>query len=164
MRPPEFLETERLRLRPVQPSDAADIFQYAGGVAETRFMPFRRHERLAESLEFAERCEACWISGSTFPWAVTEKASGRFLGVIELRLSPPKADFGYIFKKRFWGNGFAAEAATVVARWAIAQPSILRVWATCHAGNVASAAVLKRAGLGSRRPWRTGKLALNSVK
>ena len=147
MRPPEILETERLRLRPVQLSDAADIFRYAGGVAETRFMPFRRHERFAESLEFAERCEACWVSGSAFPWAITERGSGRFLGVIELRLSPPKADFGYIFEERFWGNGFATEAATAVTHWASAQPSILRVWATCHAGNVASAAVLQKAGL-----------------
>jgi ribosomal-protein-alanine N-acetyltransferase len=147
MRAPEGFETERLRLRPIQRSDAANIFQYAGEVAPTRFMPFQRHQDIADSLAFAQRCEDCWISGSAFPWAVTGKVSDLFLGVLELRLSPPKADFGYIFAEPFWGNGFASEAASAVVAWAIAQPLILRVWATCHPANAASAAVLRRAGL-----------------
>lgn len=147
MRAPEAFETERLHLRPVQRSDASAIFQYAGEAAPTHFMPFQRHREIADSLAFAERCEDCWLSGSAFPWAVTEKVSGRFLGVLELRLSPPKADFGYIFAEPFWGNGYATEAASAVVAWTIAQPSILRVWATCHPANVASAAVLLKAGL-----------------
>jgi ribosomal-protein-alanine N-acetyltransferase len=147
MRAPEVFETERLCLRPVQRSDAASIFQYAAEAAPTHFMPFQRHQDIADSLAFAQRCEDCWISGSAFPWAVIEKISGIFLGVLELRLSPPKADFGYIFAEPFWGNGFATEAASTVVAWAIAQPSILRVWATCHPTNLASAAVLRKAGL-----------------
>lgn len=147
MRAPDTFETERLRLRPVRRSDAASIFQYAGEAAPTRFMPFRRHQDIADSLAFAQRCEHCWIAGTAFPWAVTAKTSGAFLGVLELRLTPPKADFGYIFAEPFWGNGFAAEAASVVVAWVIAQPAILRVWATCHPNNAASAAVLRRVGL-----------------
>jgi RimJ/RimL family protein N-acetyltransferase len=147
MRAPEAFETKRLRLRPVQRSDAANIFQYAGEVAPTHFMTFRRHRDIADSLAFAQRCEDCWTSGTAFPWAAIEKTSGLFLGVLELRLSPPKADFGYIFAERFWGNGFATEVASAVVAWAIAQPSILRVWATCHPTNAASAAVLRKAGL-----------------
>ncbi|WP_432417380.1 GNAT family N-acetyltransferase [Brevundimonas intermedia] len=147
MRAPEIFETERLRLRPVKRSDAGDIYQYTSGVAETRFMPFQRHQDIGDSLEFAERCEACWVAGSAFPWAVTERMSERFMGVLELRLSPPKADFGYIFAEAFWGNGFATEATSAVVGWTIAQPSIMRVWATCHPGNIASAAVLRRTGL-----------------
>ena len=147
MRPPETLETERLRLRPVWRSDAGDIFGYASAVPSTRFMPFPRHCNIAASLAFAERCESQWASGASFPWAVIEKASGRFLGVIELRLSPPKADFGYIFGEASWGRGFATEAVCTVVAWAIAQPPIFRVWATCHPDNAASAAVLRKAGL-----------------
>lgn len=147
MRAPETFETERLRLRPVRRSDAAEIFQYAGAVAPTHFMPFQRHRDIADSLAFAHRCEECWTSGSAFPWGVVERVSGDFLGVLELRLAPPKADFGYIFAEAFWGKGFATEAASAVVSWAITQLSILRVWATCHPTNAASAAVLRKAGL-----------------
>ena len=69
------------------------------------------------------------------------------MGVIELRLSPPKADFGYILGEPFWGRGFATEAASTVVAWAIAQHGIFRVWATCHPDKAASAAVLRKVGL-----------------
>jgi len=110
-------------------------------------MPFERHRDIAESAAFAERCEDCWKSGSAFPWALIETSSKAFAGVLELRLSPPKADFGYILGESFWGHGLASEAASVVVAWAIAQPAIFRVWATCHPDNAASAAVLRKAGL-----------------
>nr|WP_295110074.1 GNAT family N-acetyltransferase [uncultured Caulobacter sp.] len=148
MRPPEEFQTDRLRLRPVECSDATAIFRtYAAEAAPTRFMPFVRHRDENDSLAFAQRCEDCWTSSSAFPWAIIEKISGRFMGVIELRLSPPKADFGYILGEPFWGRGFATEAASTVVAWAIAQHGIFRVWATCHPDNAASAAVLRKVGL-----------------
>lgn len=147
MRPPEEFHTHRLRLRPVALTDAADIFRYASEPAPTRFMTFERHRDIAESVAFAERCEDCWTSGSAFQWAVIETASGRLAGVLELRLSPPKADFGYILGEPFWGHGFASEAASAMVAWAIDQTEIFRVWATCHPDNAASAAVLRKAGL-----------------
>lgn len=147
MRPPEEFQTERLGLRPVTVSDAPAIFAYASQAAPTRFMTFPRHGDLSMSLAFAERCEACWAAGAAFPWAIIENATTALAGVIELRLSPPKADFGYILGEPFWGRGMASEAARAVVDWAIAQPKIFRVWATCHPENGGSAAVLRKAGL-----------------
>lgn len=148
MRPPEELQTERLRLRPITRSDADALFRtYAGKALPTYFMPFRTHQHLAESIAFAVRCQDCWRSGAAFPWAVIETASGRMLGNVELKLSPPQASIGYIFGDAFWGQGFASEAASAVIAWAIAQPEIYRVWATCHPDNLGSAAVLRKAGL-----------------
>ncbi|WP_426040400.1 GNAT family N-acetyltransferase [Brevundimonas sp. TWP2-3-4b1] len=120
---------------------------YAGQAGPMQFMNFPRHRDVAESVTFADFCEACWRSGSAFPWAVTDRVTGQFMGALELRLKPPRADLGYILGERFWGQGFAGEAASAVVAWAIAQPGIFRVWATCHPENVASAAVLRRAGL-----------------
>ncbi|PZT95312.1 MAG: hypothetical protein DI624_13755 [Brevundimonas sp.] len=148
MRPPEEFQTTRLRLRPIERSDADAIFHtYAGKALPTRFMPFPTHRDTADSLAFSMRCEDCWASGAAFPWAVMETASGRFLGSLELKLTPPKASIGYILGDAFWGRGFASEAASAVVAWAIAQPAIHRVWATCHPGNAGSAAVLRKAGL-----------------
>ena len=148
MRPPEELQTERLSLRPITRSDADALFRtYAGKALPTYFMPFKTHQHLAESIAFAVRCQDCWRSGTAFPWAVIETASGRMLGNVELKLSPPQASIGYIFGDAFWGQGFASEAASAVVAWAIAQPEIYRVWATCHPDNLGSAAVLRKAGL-----------------
>lgn len=163
MRAPEEFHTDRLLLRPVKRSDAAEIFRtYAGEAAPTLFMNFERHRDIAESLAFAERCEESWKSGSAFPWIVTEKSSGKLAGALELRLRPPKAEFGYIFGEPFWGRGLASEAASAVVAWAIAQPAIFRVWATCHPDNAASAAVLRKAGLAHEATL--GRRALSSAK
>ena len=63
------------------------------------------------------------------------------------RAAPPKADFGYVLGEPSWGRGFATEAAKAVADWTVGQPSIFRLWATCHPDNLASARVLTKAGL-----------------
>jgi RimJ/RimL family protein N-acetyltransferase len=147
LRAPETLTTARLALRPIGAADASSIFTYASDPEATRFMIFPRHRVLTESETFARRCVQCWQDGSAFPWAILNSQTGDFVGAIELRLKPPKADFGYILRRAFWRQGFASEAASAVVAWAIAQPAIYRVWATCHPGNIASARVLEKAGL-----------------
>jgi [ribosomal protein S5]-alanine N-acetyltransferase len=143
--PPETLATARLALRPLGLADAPGIFRYASDAQATRFMVFATHRDIAEARAFAQRCERCWQDGSAFPWAIMHGAD--FVGAIELRLRPPKADFGYILCRAFWGRGFASEAARAIVGWAMAQPAIFRVWATCHPDNVASARVLEKSGL-----------------
>jgi [ribosomal protein S5]-alanine N-acetyltransferase len=148
LRAPQTLETARLSLRPIAISDASDIFYgYASDVDATRFMTFSRHRSLDEAHEYARRCVACWQDGNAFPWAIFARDVAKFAGVIELRLRPPKADFGYSICKVLWGRGYATEAATAVVSWAIGQPGIFRVWATCHPDNVKSANVLSKSGL-----------------
>ena len=145
---PTHIEIARLKLRPVALTDDAEIFRvYASRELATRFMPFTRHQALEDSRAFAHQCLDAWMLGSAFPWAVTRKETGHLMGVIELRLQPLKADFGFILGEAYWRQGIATEAARAVVDWAKAQHSIFRVWATCHPANAASAAVLMKAGL-----------------
>ena len=146
--PPRHIETERLSLRPVAVGDAACIFKnYASSSKATRYMNWPRHRTEAESMRWAERCARCWEDGSAYPWAVLSRSGGEAIGNIELRINPPRADFGYIFAEQFWGHGFATEAATAIVNWSLTQPDIFRIWATCHPDNAASARVLSKAGL-----------------
>lgn len=147
LRAPETLTTARLWLRPLGIADATDIWRYASDPLVTRFVIFPTHRNPAESEAFARRCAECWANGTSFPWAMVERASGDFIGAIELRLTPPKADFAYILCRAHWGRGFASEAAHAVVAWAIAQPAIHRVWTTVAPDNAASARVLEKAGL-----------------
>jgi RimJ/RimL family protein N-acetyltransferase len=148
LRAPESFKTARLALRPMGVADASNIFHgYAADVEATRFMIFPRHRVVAESESFARRCAQCWQDGSAFPWAIVIDSTGEFAGAIEMRIKPPKADFGYILCRAYWGRGFATEAASAIVGWAMPQPAIYRVWATCHPDNIASAHVLEKSGL-----------------
>jgi ribosomal-protein-alanine N-acetyltransferase len=148
MRPPSHFETARLQFAPVALRDASAIFEgYARHSGPTRYMNWVRHQSLSESEAYAARCVRCWESGSAFPWALRKKGEGDYVGTIELRIAPPKADFGYILSEWAWGRGYATEAASAVVGWALEQTSIFRVWATCHPDNRASIRVLEKAGL-----------------
>ena len=150
LRPPRQLKTARTMLRPVTRDDAMAIFNgYASSPTATRYMVWPRSSA-PDPGSVAERSEQGWATGSAFPWAVILQATGEFLGVIELRVNPPKADLGYIFCEfcePFWGKGFASEVVKCVVDWTLAQPGIFRVWATCHPDNAASIRVLNKAGL-----------------
>lgn len=145
--PPRELSTVRLRLRPVAHGDAEAVFRYASSPAVTRYMDWPRQTAIDQATAFALRCEQAWSDGAAYPWAIVTKDDDRFAGVIELRLNPPTADFGYGLAEPFWGRGIASEAAGAVIDWVWAQDDIKRIWATCHPDNVASARVLEKLGL-----------------
>jgi ribosomal-protein-alanine N-acetyltransferase len=146
--PPRSFVTARTFLRPVAADDAHAIFEgYSSSLAAMRFMSFARQQEVSEAALFATCCAQCWEDGSAYPWAVIVKATGDFIGVVELRINPPNAELGYMFAEQFWGQGFGTEAAQAVVSWAWAQPEVLRVWATCHPDNAASARVLEKLGL-----------------
>src|ERR1039458_8891891 len=130
-RPPQQFKTERLILRPVTLADAEPFFAgYSSSVAATKFLAFARHTQLAEAVAFAERCVDSWTNGSAYPWAIVSRPSCEFIGVIELLGNLPNAEFAYVLCERYWGQGFATEAARAVVDWVLAQPGIHRVWAT----------------------------------
>ena len=146
--PAGHFKTSRLTFSPIALDDASRIFDgYASREISTRFMNFARHESLAESEAWAARCVDCWNDGSAFPWTLKQRHTGAYIGNLELRVAPPKADFGYAICEDAWGQGYATEAASAVVRWALQQPEIFRVWATCHPENAASARVLEKSGL-----------------
>lgn len=148
MRPPETFVTSRLRLRPPALSDAEAIFNtYATDSEVTRYLIWQPHNEISETIEFLSRCDAGWSTGKEYPWAITSKETGELMGMVGLRIHEFKADIGYCLARRFWGNGFATEAATPIVSWALAQPQLFRVWAMCDVDNSASARVLAKLGM-----------------
>ena len=75
--------------------------------------------------------------------------NGRFIGRAGLSLfeRTNEIELGYVLKQDMWGQGFATEAATAVARWAFAHLQIDHLIAFTHPQNTASQRVLVRAGM-----------------
>jgi len=148
MKPPETFVTQRLRLRLPALSDAAAIFHtYATDPEVTRYLIWEPHKEIEETNAFLKRAVDGWSTGNEFSWVITSKESGELIGMAGLRVRDFKADLGYVLGRRFWGNGFATEAVTPIAGWALAQPRIYRVWAMCDVENAASARVLEKVGM-----------------
>ncbi|MGD2026697.1 MAG: GNAT family N-acetyltransferase [Anaerolineales bacterium] len=157
MRPPEQFETSRLKLRPPVLKDAQQIFQnYAKDRLVTRYVHWHPHDSIEKTKSFVKRCINVWKAGTAFPWVMCLKESGDLIGMIELRIEDHRADLGYVVARDYWDQGYASEVAQLIVDWAIAQPSIYRVWAVCDVDNYASARVLEKIGMqreGVLRRW-----------
>ena len=145
------ISTERLSLRPLRPGDAEAIHRLVNDWEVVRMLsqlpfPYPRDladKWIASTLEQMER-------GSGYHLAITGQEDGQemLIGCIGLRLdlAPRVGHLGYWIGRRFWRVGVASEAATRLARWALANLDIDRLEAHVAVDNPASSAVLRRAG------------------
>jgi ribosomal-protein-alanine N-acetyltransferase len=147
MQPPQTIETARLRLRAPREADIEAIFEYGSDPGVSFLMDWRRLADRSEAGGFLSRCLESWHSGTEFTWVITELGPDVVIGATSLRLRDADADFGYVLNQRYWGRGFATEAAAAVVSWAVSVRRIPRIWATCDVENHRSMRVLEKVGL-----------------
>jgi 8-oxo-dGTP diphosphatase len=143
------LLTERLRLRPLAPSDAPDLFRLINDFEVAKQLarvPFPYPRDLADEwiLETRRGLEA----GTSVHLAIEGRDDPVLLGGIGVSLDPAsrEGELGYWIARRFWGHGVASEAASRMASWALANLDITRIVARAATDNPASHRVLEKAG------------------
>lgn len=147
MRPPENIETERLRLRRPRLDDATFVYSYASMEEVARFMMWKQHDDITQSRQFLERCINVWDESLAFPWMIEEKQSCRPLGMIELQIEGHMASMGYVLSKENWGFGYTTEAVIALRDWSLAQAGIYRFWSYGDIDNHASRRVMEKASM-----------------
>lgn len=145
------IETARLRLRAFRACDEADVHEYASDPEVVRFMSWgpntieQTHAVLAGWLEE----QKSWPRDSV-TLAIELKDEQRVIGAIRFDLRDPDhrtADMGYTLNRKYWGRGFATEAARTLLDTAFRTLELHRVWATCDVNNHASYRVMEKIGM-----------------
>lgn len=146
---PTTFTTARLHLRPSTLNDAEAIFHgYASDPAVTRYLTWRTHTSVTETVAFLELCAQQWAEGSNFPFVIENRdAPGIAIGMINLEPLGSRLAFGYVLAQRHWGHGLMSEALLALADWALAQPGVWRLSSVCDLENPASGRVMEKAGL-----------------
>lgn len=156
---PETIDTPRLLLRKPLIEDAAAVFEAYGRDPEvTRFLAWRPHEGVRDSLLMMLSRLACWEAGTEFSWVLTRKANPAVIGMITAipDRQPWRCSLGYVLARPYWNYGYMTEAVQGVTSLLFQQPGIYRVWAVVDEENHASARVLEKAGMqreGILRGW-----------
>ncbi len=78
-----------------------------------------------------------------------DRASGKIVGSISVFHADwqvRSAEIGYGVRSDARGKGYASEALAAVARWALTEGGIQRVWLTTNTDIVASTRVAEKAG------------------
>jgi 8-oxo-dGTP diphosphatase len=146
------LTTERLMLRPLRAADAPAVFRLvndygvAGNLAR---VPFPYKESVAESWIGSTHEQAA--RGDGFHLAITQRGEhdDTLIGCAGLTLNRSnagEAELGYWIGAKFWGQGFAREAARALLDWGFSTRGLDRVVASALTDNAASQAVLRAVG------------------
>lgn len=145
---PDRFTTPRLILRPVAPEDGGPIFDTdAQDEDVTRYLTWRPHRSRDDTAAYIARCIAT-PPDDTRIYVLTGRDDGVLLGAFDLRRpAAHRLEFGYALARSWWGQGLMTEALTEVARWAISQPTVVRIGAACDVKNLGSARVMEKAGL-----------------
>jgi RimJ/RimL family protein N-acetyltransferase len=149
LRPPETFETARLLARAPRESDAASVFSaYASDPVATRYLAWTPYTDLEKLTEFLRGRALAWTNGDGhYAYLLCLRGTDAPIGSIGVFVDEPKAMFGYVLGRSYWGCGYAAEALTQLVAWTDTQPRIRRAWAYCAVENVASTRVMEKAGL-----------------
>jgi [ribosomal protein S5]-alanine N-acetyltransferase len=142
------LETERLLLRPWQVSEAV-IQREMWAERDPRVPPHRRVDAdgrptLAD-FEEAVRASRPMAVGLL---AIERRATGDvigYCGLVESKYGSQEPELAFELLRRFWGQGYATEAAWAVLDWARSS-GYERLWASVWDWNNASRRVLTKLG------------------
>jgi RimJ/RimL family protein N-acetyltransferase len=148
------IETERLRLRPIDPVADVDGMQaYRGRADVCRYIPPEpmTREQLATRLTDPELVRSALDrEGQALSLVVDLRETGELIGdVIFFWRSSANhgGEIGYVVNPDHQGNGYATEAARALLALVFDEFGFRRVTARIDADNPASAAVLTKLGM-----------------
>lgn len=140
------LKSTRLQLHPLSTSDTAFIFELVNTPDWLKFIGNRNIISLGNALGYIQRI---LDNPSNIYWVVKLNESLESIGVITLikRDYLEHPDIGFAFLPKYYGKGYAHEAAREVLWQLINQKSITQLFATTLITNDASIRLLKKLGL-----------------
>lgn len=144
------IETARLFLRVYAPGDLdarhairndPDIYQY--------FPPYYTPPTKEKAREGIALSIQRWQENGFGEFAVIEKISGELIGYCGLMHldNTEEIEIYYGFPKKYWGKGYATEAARAVLKFAFDEVNLTQVVAVTNPKNIASQKVLEKIGL-----------------
>ncbi len=144
----KIIGTSRLYLREMSLSDAQSVFElnldpdvvkYTGDVA------FKSIDEVQDFLINYDHYNKYGFGR----WAVIRKSDDEFLGWCGLKFTPEldEYDIGFRFFQKYWGMGYATEAAKACIYWAFQNINMSEIIGRAMPENIASYKVLEKIGL-----------------
>lgn len=135
----ENINTERLMIRKFEQNDWQDLYEYLSDEEVVKFEPYDIYS------ENQAKEEAIRRANDEAFYAVCLKENGKLIGNLYLG----KGDFdtweiGYVFNRKYQGQGFATEGAKTLIDYAFTQLGARRMIGMCSPKNDPSWKLLER--------------------
>jgi ribosomal-protein-alanine N-acetyltransferase len=152
------IHTERLVLRDFHQEDLQAVHEYASDPEVVKYMTFGPNT-LEDSQNFLGRAmgKQSVDPRTDYDLGVALKSEDRLIGGCRVnKTSKIEAHLGYILNRRYWGEGYANEAARSMVEFAFSELGVHRIYADVHPDNAGSIRVLEKVGMtleGRRREY-----------
>ena len=146
------IESDRVVLRKVEPTDAADIYAYAKVPEVSKFLPWTPHQSIEDSKRF--------ISGvlystdiqpgsSRLTWVLVLKSSSHVVGTFDFQNwgEHKRVDVGYALGRPYWNQGIMTEVLTRMIKCGFEEMDLNRIQSTCDDLNIGSWRVMEKSGM-----------------
>jgi ribosomal-protein-alanine N-acetyltransferase len=146
---PPVLRTERLVMRQITESDGEGLFGIFADDQVTEHYAWDTFTGIEQGRELAARTAEQHRQREAIRWGLLLPASLHIIGTCGYTRWNQDNQFavlGYDLARPYWRRGLMSEAVAAVLRLGFEQTALHRVEATVMVGNIASAAVLTRAG------------------
>lgn len=146
-----MIDTERLTLRPWLERDRAPFATMGQDAEVMRYLgplqpPDQAHAAIDRMIELQVAMGYCF-------WAVERRDDAAFLGFCGLKPGPEgtplagRIEIGWRLAHRYWGQGYAREAATASLAWGWANLPDPAIYAMTVPANSASWGLMERLGM-----------------
>lgn len=144
------ITTKRLVLRIFQKSDAVAVTKLCNNYniyKNTLYLPYPY--TIEDALSWIEHHFDNFNANKSYEFAITDKESGKLYGAIALSNNQKfnNGEIAYWIGKKFWGNGYATEAAQAILHFAFEEKQYHKVFARYFNSNPASGGVMQKLGL-----------------
>jgi RimJ/RimL family protein N-acetyltransferase len=145
------LETDRLLMREWQEGDLKPFAEMGQDPDVMRYFPKQMSQEDAE--QFITKSNLFLQHKGFTLWATTVKESGQFAGFVGLAEPSyqthftPCVEIGWRLSKKFWGQGFATEAARRVLKYAFEDLNLPEIVSFTTVLNTPSMKVMERIGM-----------------
>ena len=145
------LETERLILRKFTENDAESVFKnWASDDEVTKFLTWPTHRSVEVSKAYIDFCLESYKHDDSYQWGIELKETGELFGnisVVKVNEDLEALELGYVIGRRFWGDGYMAEAVKAVIAFLFEEAGANRIAARHDTNNPNSGKVMKKAGM-----------------
>jgi len=144
----KILDTSRLYLREMIVSDVQSVYELNLDLDVVKYTEDVAFKSIEEAKDFLVNYDHYKKFGFG-RWAVIRKSDNEFLGWCGIKFTPEldAYDIGFRFFQKYWGMGYATEAANASIRWAFQNIDTNEILGRAVSENIASYRVLEKIGL-----------------
>ena len=145
-----ILETDRLILRKMTLDDAQDIFEYAKDEKISKWVTWPVHKSIDDTKKFINFVLDGYKKNKHLGFVAERKDDKKVIGTVgfnEFFYDHDKSEISYTFGTKYWGKGYATEAAKKIVAFGFNELGLNKIQAYVFVPNEASKKVLKKVGM-----------------